>query len=201
MTFKFKKAEKDSANESLLAKKRSNTENVKTPKASEAEAFEKFRDCTICLESFKNGDKVKVMPMCSHIFHDNCCSSWLDFKFTCPNCNLPIEFKARRPPRASSQPQQPIQIGDEPPQFPDRFSPQESSSSSDLTIDLRRRYEQMSDVFEEVKEDQIGGLPRLMGSGFYIENNHQLTVSSEDNDNDGISPGLRRMRSYSSSRS
>lgn len=70
------------------------TESLR-PKTVSEEAFEKYKDCTICLEAFKNGDKVKLMPMCGHIFHEQCCVHWLEFKFSCPNCNLPIEFKKR----------------------------------------------------------------------------------------------------------
>lgn len=35
------------------------------------------------------------MPQCCHIFHEECCATWLDRKFTCPNCNLPINMGQR----------------------------------------------------------------------------------------------------------
>lgn len=62
-------------------------------KMNSSEIFEKYQDCTICLEPFKNGDRVKIMPQCCHIFHEKCCSEWLDYKFRCPNCNIQIEFE------------------------------------------------------------------------------------------------------------
>lgn len=55
------------------------------------EIFNKYKDCTICLDSFKHGAKVKIMPKCQHVFHEQCCVQWLDYKFRCPNCNLQIE--------------------------------------------------------------------------------------------------------------
>jgi hypothetical protein len=27
------------------------------------------------------------------VFHEKCCNDWLDYRFKCPNCNKPIEFK------------------------------------------------------------------------------------------------------------
>ena len=62
---------------------------------SDDEIFAKFQDCTICLENFKTGQKVKIMPNCYHLFHESCCIQWLDFKFTCPNCNLAIDLRPR----------------------------------------------------------------------------------------------------------
>ena len=71
-------------------------EPVATASKTNEDIFDKFKDCTICLEAFENGDKVKIMPQCSHIFHEKCCLQWLDFKFTCPNCNLAIDLRPRR---------------------------------------------------------------------------------------------------------
>lgn len=73
-------------------------------KMNQTEIFEKYQDCTICLDSFKNGDRVKIMPQCCHIFHEKCCSEWLDYKFRCPNCNIQIEFD-----KVPEEPQQPAQ--------------------------------------------------------------------------------------------
>lgn len=90
--FKRKKPEK---------KKKSNRSNSETEAGyqdqplKDEEIFEKFQDCTICLENFKNGQKVKIMPNCYHLFHESCCIQWLDFKFTCPNCNLAIDLRPR----------------------------------------------------------------------------------------------------------
>uniref|UniRef100_I1R3W5 RING-type domain-containing protein n=1 Tax=Oryza glaberrima TaxID=4538 RepID=I1R3W5_ORYGL len=48
--------------------------------------------CAVCLEGFKEGDRVKKMP-CSHDFHANCISDWLRVSRLCPHCRfaLPAE--------------------------------------------------------------------------------------------------------------
>lgn len=43
------------------------------------------RQCSICLEEFKSGDKRKIMP-CLHGFHENCLDQWLHTNGSCPIC-------------------------------------------------------------------------------------------------------------------
>ena len=50
----------------------------------------KFTECTICLGQFVDGDGVKVVPGCSHVFHDNCFNDWVALRWRCPNCNTEI---------------------------------------------------------------------------------------------------------------
>ena len=42
-----------------------------------------LRNCTICLENFKEGDVLKRLG-CLHIFHKNCIETWLKSKNLCP---------------------------------------------------------------------------------------------------------------------
>ena len=43
--------------------------------------------CSICLEEFKNGDKICQSPNCSHIFHvHGCMEEWLLRHDDCPCC-------------------------------------------------------------------------------------------------------------------
>ena len=47
-------------------------------------------ECSICLETFKPGDRVKVLS-CNHIFHEHCASSWIvDVRGVCPLCRRGI---------------------------------------------------------------------------------------------------------------
>ena len=46
-----------------------------------------FRDCTICIESFKQDDIVCKLS-CEHLFHKECISKWLKKSNSCPNCRL-----------------------------------------------------------------------------------------------------------------
>ena len=34
-------------------------------------------ECVICMEAFSNGTKIRKIPSCRHIFHDECVMKWL----------------------------------------------------------------------------------------------------------------------------
>jgi E3 ubiquitin-protein ligase SDIR1 len=46
-------------------------------------------NCTICLEDFQHGNKVRTLP-CLHSFHSHCVEEWLDKSRVCPNCQFDI---------------------------------------------------------------------------------------------------------------
>ncbi|WOG87673.1 hypothetical protein DCAR_0206904 [Daucus carota subsp. sativus] len=43
-------------------------------------------DCAICLGEFEEGEKVKMIPCCKHVFHPGCIDTWLSGNVTCPLC-------------------------------------------------------------------------------------------------------------------
>lgn len=43
-------------------------------------------DCAVCLESFKDGDKCRFLPNCSHSFHVSCIDAWILKTPICPIC-------------------------------------------------------------------------------------------------------------------
>eukprot|EP01018_Ginkgo_biloba_P028861 Gb_14778 [translate_table: standard] len=43
-------------------------------------------DCPICLVEFKDGDKLRLLPKCSHCFHVRCIGIWLFSHSSCPSC-------------------------------------------------------------------------------------------------------------------
>jgi hypothetical protein len=47
------------------------------------------KNCVICMEDFKNGDKTTNLP-CLHMFHTNCIQSWLKTQNTCPICKFKL---------------------------------------------------------------------------------------------------------------
>jgi hypothetical protein len=47
------------------------------------------KNCIICLEDFKNGDKATVLP-CIHLFHTTCIQNWLKTQNTCPICKYKL---------------------------------------------------------------------------------------------------------------
>ncbi len=52
-------------------------------------------ECVICMDQFANGAKVRKIPSCRHIFHDDCVMKWLSGAQQmeaqkCPMCNSDI---------------------------------------------------------------------------------------------------------------
>ncbi|XAR60050.1 hypothetical protein NMG60_11033282 [Bertholletia excelsa] len=43
-------------------------------------------DCAICLSEFEEGESVKLIPHCGHVFHPECIDKWLASHVTCPLC-------------------------------------------------------------------------------------------------------------------
>ncbi|OAY63605.1 E3 ubiquitin-protein ligase ATL4 [Ananas comosus] len=43
-------------------------------------------DCVVCLTKFEEGEDVKVIPMCAHVFHPQCIDRWLVLNDSCPLC-------------------------------------------------------------------------------------------------------------------
>ena len=47
----------------------------------------KMMTCPICVEYYKKGDKVYVLP-CNHTFHTKCIEPWFEKNRSCPTCKL-----------------------------------------------------------------------------------------------------------------
>lgn len=63
------------------------TEITDPTKLSEAK-----KNCIICLEDFKSGDKATILP-CLHIFHTQCVKDWLHTQNTCPICKFKLTME------------------------------------------------------------------------------------------------------------
>ncbi|ESQ51261.1 hypothetical protein EUTSA_v10017824mg [Eutrema salsugineum] len=50
------------------------------------EAKQRIEDCVICLSDFEEGETVKVLPHCGHVFHVDCVDTWLSSHVSCPFC-------------------------------------------------------------------------------------------------------------------
>ena len=73
-----------------------------TPPGSVADdmMFSASACCSICIEEFEAGEKVRVLPRCKHLFHIDCIMPWLtERQGCCPQCRTPVlpeEFQRSR---------------------------------------------------------------------------------------------------------
>ncbi|URE06097.1 Zinc finger, C3HC4 type (RING finger) [Musa troglodytarum] len=51
-------------------------------------------ECAICLAELAEGDRVHVLPACSHGFHAQCVETWFAGRSSCPTCRT----ECRPPP-------------------------------------------------------------------------------------------------------
>ncbi|XP_042492995.1 E3 ubiquitin-protein ligase ATL41-like [Macadamia integrifolia] len=52
-------------------------------------------ECTICLSIMEDGEMVKLLPNCKHLFHVECIDMWLSCHSTCPICRKGAEPQAQ----------------------------------------------------------------------------------------------------------
>lgn len=57
-------------------------------------------ECTICLGSVQDGEEVRALPACGHVFHVPCVDTWLASSSSCPVCRAEVEPPP--PPAGSS---------------------------------------------------------------------------------------------------
>lgn len=59
----------------------------------QTELFDLFGEsgtCVVCQEDFSDGERVRTINKCKHMFHMNCIDPWLLQKSECPLCRAPI---------------------------------------------------------------------------------------------------------------
>ncbi|XP_042003338.1 RING-H2 finger protein ATL56-like [Salvia splendens] len=49
-------------------------------------------DCAICLDSFREGESCREIPICRHLFHSNCVDRWIGRKRNCPVCRTRVDL-------------------------------------------------------------------------------------------------------------
>ena len=55
-------------------------------------------ECSVCLSEVVEGEKVRVLPKCNHMFHIDCIDMWFHSHSTCPLCRTTL---AATPPPSS----------------------------------------------------------------------------------------------------
>jgi E3 ubiquitin-protein ligase ATL41 len=56
-----------------------------------AEAGAGTDECTICLGAVQDGEVVRALPACGHVFHVPCVDTWLASSSSCPVCRAEVE--------------------------------------------------------------------------------------------------------------
>ncbi|KAI8548309.1 hypothetical protein RHMOL_Rhmol07G0264300 [Rhododendron molle] len=58
-------------------------------------------ECAVCLSEFGKAEKLRLLPVCNHVFHPGCVDQWLSAHATCPLCrsNLAPEHDESRQTR------------------------------------------------------------------------------------------------------
>ncbi|RLM92122.1 RING-H2 finger protein ATL44-like [Panicum miliaceum] len=47
-------------------------------------------ECAVCLSELADGEKVRALPSCRHVFHVECVDAWLRSRTTCPVCRAEV---------------------------------------------------------------------------------------------------------------
>ncbi|XP_047060499.1 E3 ubiquitin-protein ligase ATL41-like [Lolium rigidum] len=71
------------------------------PIAAYQEAGGEPGECAICLGAAQQGEAVRVLPSCAHVFHVDCVDTWLASSSSCPVCRAVVE-PPPPPPSSSS---------------------------------------------------------------------------------------------------
>ncbi|KAK8969475.1 E3 ubiquitin-protein ligase ATL6 [Platanthera guangdongensis] len=48
-------------------------------------------ECAVCINEFEDQDSIRLLPKCSHVFHEDCIDAWLASHVTCPVCRCVLE--------------------------------------------------------------------------------------------------------------
>ena len=58
----------------------------------ESEEGEQEHTCTICRDTFVEGDSIRQLNQCKHYYHTNCIDTWFEEHHTCPHCRQDISI-------------------------------------------------------------------------------------------------------------
>ena len=69
----------------------------------ESSQFVSSSCCSICLDEFEEGEKLRLLPRCNHAFHTDCILPWLtERQGCCPMCKTPVLPDEQQRSRRSS---------------------------------------------------------------------------------------------------
>ncbi|XP_040376336.1 E3 ubiquitin-protein ligase EL5-like [Oryza brachyantha] len=67
-----------------------------------------WAQCAVCLSLVQDGEAVRQLPACRHLFHVACIDMWLHSHSTCPLCRATVEPLAVKEPPPKDQPPPPV---------------------------------------------------------------------------------------------
>lgn len=56
-----------------------------------------FGECAVCLNEFQETEKLRKIPICSHVFHVDCIDVWLQGNINCPLCRTSVSIPSQFP--------------------------------------------------------------------------------------------------------
>lgn len=61
-----------------------------TYKKPDSDLMTNQSECAVCLGDLDDGDSVRVLPNCKHLFHVKCVDEWFVGHTSCPVCRVPV---------------------------------------------------------------------------------------------------------------
>jgi hypothetical protein len=84
---KYNRTFKTTAKSDPYTEEEEHTHNHKTNNFGQKVAFSACDSCSICICDLKEGEQVRLLPHCGHVFHNDCIKQWLtEQKRSCPLC-------------------------------------------------------------------------------------------------------------------
>ncbi|PKU82879.1 RING-H2 finger protein ATL1-like [Dendrobium catenatum] len=147
-------------------------------------------DCAVCLNDFKEEERVRLLPNCLHGFHIDCIDAWLQTHANCPLCRseittaktLPINSNIDEIPSQNSAEMESIVI-----EVRDDEAQISNDDGYDERLDLRnwRKKPYVSSMGDECidsrsKEGEFGVQPMRRSFSMDSSNNRQLYIAVQE---------------------
>ncbi|KAJ1565573.1 hypothetical protein HK096_001839, partial [Nowakowskiella sp. JEL0078] len=128
------------------------------PDDAERTRIEEENLCSICMDEFKPDDKVRILDVCKHIFHEKCVDTWLMERSTmCPNCRLDTRIALGIPIQPDEGESLALETSDSPPtssesttlDIPESHTSVGTNSDSQNVLDIENSYLPSVEINEE----------------------------------------------------
>lgn len=106
-------------------------------------------DCAVCLSLLEEGDVVRMLPACHHVFHVACIDKWLSSSASCPLCRAEVspqmqaQGRARTRSRSQSQPQSTVEEVTDTPAQEQNGTKEEAEAGTSVSTRLSSSFRRM----------------------------------------------------------